>query len=61
MNLRELGNPPEFIISEDNLNSIKYTSEILTMADSERKLKDLSDKVVEKSMKKGITIRLSHK
>lgn len=61
MNLRELGDPPGFIISEDKLNDIKYSSEILTMADSERKLKNLSDKVVEKSMKKGITIRLSHK
>lgn len=52
MILKELEVPPEFIIHGHTLNNKRYVDDIVLMADKERKLLELLDKIVEASRRK---------
>lgn len=56
MILREIENLPRFINGRHNLNNIKYMDYTLLMADLERILLKLLDKVIKESKKKGVTM-----
>lgn len=50
--LRELENLPGFIINRFNLNNKRYSDYLLLIENTERKLKELLDFVVNESVKK---------
>ncbi|XP_037779155.1 uncharacterized protein LOC119575579 [Penaeus monodon] len=54
--LRELEGLQEFVIGGHNMNNIRYADDTVLISESEGKLQELLDKVVEKSAKKGLTI-----
>lgn len=56
MIITELKGQPEDIISGHNLSNIRCPYDIALMADSERKLEELVDKLVKECKKKGLSI-----
>jgi len=54
--LRELDGMPGFVIGGHNVNNIRYADDTVLLAESQEKLQDLLDKVVDTSRKKGLTI-----
>lgn len=55
--LRELEVLPGFIIGGHNLKNIRYTDDTVLIADTERKLQNLLQKVAKESEKKGLSIK----
>jgi len=47
---------PGFVIGGHNVNNIRYADDTVLLAESQEKLQDLLDKVVDASRKKGLTI-----
>ena len=56
MILRELEDLPGLVVGGHNINNIRYADDTVLIADSEEKLKELLDKVVEESKNKGLSI-----
>lgn len=54
--LRELEILPRFITGGHSLNNRRYADDTVPIADMERKLQDLLQKVVKESEKKGLSI-----
>ncbi|XP_037794114.1 uncharacterized protein LOC119589587 [Penaeus monodon] len=54
--LRELEGLQGFVIGGHNMNNIRYADDTVLISESEGKLQELLDKVVEESAKKGLTI-----
>ncbi len=54
--LRELEILPGFIIGGHNLNNIRYADDTVLIADTEKKLQNLLQKVAKESEKKGLSI-----
>jgi len=54
--LREISTLQGFLIGGHNLNNLRYADDTVLIAESEEKLQEILDKVVEASEKKGLTI-----
>lgn len=57
--LRELQDHEGVNVGGRNLNNLRYADDTVLLADSERKLQQLMDKVVEESAKKGLNVNIS--
>ena len=57
MILRELEDLPGLVVGGHNINNIRYADDTVLIADSEEKLKELLDKVVEESKNKGYQLQ----